>query len=385
MKTESHLVPDDSEVIAPAQIPTSQNMPRGKTAAKDRVARPTTLMTVAPTLSPTVATMAEDVVAASNRALKKFRKAACTSLVPHVDSDMQTYRRGQLLAIPTERQGSAGFVIVPKTFGPSATKFSKGLSPEKIPAYVRGARRVPAPAGSYILWHPRAVHANCGHGNTLPAMDPGPITVTLKDALTNPDAIHAIVDECGVCVVTGILSQKECDKLVNDAANALLESRTDPHARGVKPKGFSGCSLVKNFGISVNPAVMRWMVHSNVRDLWTALLGTPDICFSPDALAVSLNPDLEYNPHHPTRVALILCYGRNKDQVPGTGAKKLDRILNGKQCNHNPVQCIPGGGGDHMSNRKVPHPISGVLETPWKEQIWPKDAYSTDILQYLGQ
>jgi hypothetical protein len=357
-------------------------------AAKSRLqndpSRKTLVFTAAALVSAAAIDEAQAVADAAKWAMRAFLKTACTTLSLHVDSDKNTELRGQLLATSTIPSGSAGFVIVPGQFGPTAAGFSKSLDPHKIPGYVKEARRVPAPAGSFIFWHPNAVHANCGHGNKLTAMDPRPITITLDEAEVNPDVIHDIVESYGVCVVTGLLTQKESKELVNDAANAVLESRTDPYARGVKPMGFNGCMLAKSYGISVNPLLMNWMVHVNVIALWEAVLGTPDICFSPDALAIALDPDADYDPHHPTRVALILCFGRNQDQVPGTGAKKLDRILHGKQCNHPPTGCEPGGGGDHMSNRMVLHP-TGKLEKFWKVQTSPRETYSDFVIKYLGQ
>lgn len=113
------------------------------------------------------------------------------------------------------------------------------------------------------------------------------------------------------------------------------------------------------------------------------MLGTEDICFSPDALAMSLSQEHEYSPDHPDRCAMILCFGRSRDQPIGTGARKLALIEAGKQMNHNPTRCIYGGGGDHYSNRAEYRPESGRFEKPWTPHV-SEVPVSARVIKFLG-
>ncbi len=280
--------------------------------------------------------------------------------------------------------GDPGLVVVPPCMtkdntGSEAGKF-KPLTDDQVAAYSHDAHRVAAPAGSLVLWRRDAVHGNAGHGNTLPTYK-APVYLTFDDVLATPSRAHDCVEQHGTCVMTGVLSPEEAAAFVAAQIEAISACRTRPDDLGVKPKGPAGCGLWKSYGPSNHEAIQPFMVHPNVIAVWAAILGTDDICFSPDALAFSMDPATGYDPTRPVRATLIQCFGRSSDQKPGTGARKLARMMAGKSCNHQPTECTNGGGGDHMSNRLVLRP-DGSLSKDWKP-IRPATV-DPRVIKYLG-
>ena len=281
---------------------------------------------------------------------RPWAKRANSSLKLHTDES--TGLRGQLIGMAQGKSADGrpapGLVIVPGTSGAMPKGGFAAISASEQAACEQRALVVEAPAGSIVLWDEAAVHANAGDGHELPTTSTA--TVTLATALANPASVHALVNTHGYCVVTGILDPTECAAMVRAAQEAVRASCARP---GAPFKGAGGNGLWKHYGVSTHELLRPFHVHPNALALWRGLLGTEHICFSPDALAfmTERNADGGHDIGRPTRVTLIQCFGRAHEQLPQTGAKKLEYYRRGGSCNHPPCKLSRGGSGRHYSDR----------------------------------
>jgi hypothetical protein len=242
-----------------------------------------------------------------------------------------------------------GLVVVPGTSQSAPAGGFTAITGPELEGCEESARVIEAPPGSITFWNETGVHGNAGAKHTLGTESTA--TVTLAVALTDPARVLAFVGDLGYCVVTGVLSPSECAAMVDAAKGAVKKSRVG--GPGAKFKGPGGCGLWKHWGVSTNENLREYSVHPNVVALWRAVLGTEDICFSPDAIAfvAPIGPNGGHEVDTPSRVTQILCYGVAAQQKAGTGAKKLEYYKRGGSCNHPPCSFSKGGSGRHYSDR----------------------------------
>lgn len=279
-----------------------------------------------------------------------FARRAKSTLKLHTDEP--TGMRGQLIAMDQGKTAGGrpapGLVIVPGTTNAMPKGGFAAISANKQAECEQRACVVEAPAGSIVLWDEASVHGNAGDKHELPTT--ATATVTLAAALSDPASVHALVKTHGYCVVTGILDATECAAMVMAAQEAVRASCVRP---GAAFKGPGGTGLWKTNGVTTHELLRPFHVHPNAMALWRALLGTEEICLSPDALAfmAERNADGGHDIDRPIRVTLIQCFGRAAEQLPRIGAKKLEYYRRGGSCNHPPCKLSRGGSGRHYSDR----------------------------------
>jgi hypothetical protein len=223
-------------------------------------------------------------------------------------------------------------------------------------------RRIPADAGSLIIWRVGAIHANGGQGNRVQDLEPdrlAAITVTKGEAIADPARVRQIVEAHSVLVVTGVMGVDAHTAGLEGLIQGIERAQVVP---GAFPLGFRWSQLVKCYGLAGLESVQRVRCDPGVIDVFAALYGTRDLTVSVDAVTFAADTTQPtYDPRQVRRAGVMVTFCPADVQTPGIGSLKAIRLKTGHSCTHCPHLAKSDGGVGHMSNRGQ---WSGIVNEP---------------------